>query len=164
MTATDVLKKDHNAVKKLFTQFNRTTARAVEQRQHLVDKISEELEIHAAIEEELFYPAVRATGEGEDLVREAVEEHQEVKQLVAEIQGLDVSSPEIADQMRQLREAVLHHATEEEKEMFPFAKEHLGAEELTRLGQQLQARKEELKGSLAHRAQRTIKKGIRKIA
>jgi hemerythrin superfamily protein len=64
MKATQLLKKDHGAVKKLFAEFARTTSRAPRRRQQLVDKIAEELEIHSTIEEEIFYPAVKGVRGG----------------------------------------------------------------------------------------------------
>ncbi|HEV8641000.1 MAG TPA: hemerythrin domain-containing protein [Methylomirabilota bacterium] len=164
MTATELLKKDHSEVKKLFTQLGRTTTRAARRREGLIDKLAEELEIHAQVEEEIFYPAMKESGEGEDLVQEALDEHGEMKRLMAELQGMDVSSDDVAAKAEELREAVVHHATEEEREMFPLARKRLGTEELSRLGEQIQSRKAELKGSPVQRAKHTIKKGIRKIA
>lgn len=164
MTAIDLLKKDHGEVKKLFTQLGRTTTRAVKRRQQLIEKLAEELEVHAKVEEEIFYPAVKESAQAGDLVREALDEHGEIKRLTAELQGMDVSAEDLADRVKELRDAVVHHVTEEEREMFATAKERLGAEDLTRLGEQIQSRKAELKGSLVQRAKRTVKKGMRKIA
>ncbi len=79
MKATDLLKKDHNAVKKLMTEFGKTTTRARKKRQQLVDRIAQELEVHARIEEEIFYPALREREEARALVQEAEREHQQVK-------------------------------------------------------------------------------------
>jgi hemerythrin superfamily protein len=71
MKATTLLKNDHAAVKKLFADFSRTTARAPRRRQELIDKIAQELEIHSTIEEELFYPTVKNLRGGQSLVKEA---------------------------------------------------------------------------------------------
>jgi iron-sulfur cluster repair protein YtfE (RIC family) len=164
MTATELLKKDHGEVKKLFTQLGRTTGRAAQRREGLIEKLAQELELHAQVEEEIFYPAMKESGEGEDLVQAALEEHGEMKRLMAELQGMDVSSDDLTAKVEELREAVVHHATEEEREMFPLARKRLGVEELSRLGGQIRSRKAELKGSLVQRAKRTVKKSVRKIA
>src|SRR6185503_9387872 len=99
MKATALLKKDHAAVKKLLTDFVRTTPRAVQKRQLLMDKIAKELEIHTKIEEEIFYPAVKEVPEGRSLVKEAQSEHKEVDSLVAEAQGMTMESGEVVEKV-----------------------------------------------------------------
>jgi hemerythrin superfamily protein len=163
MKATQLLKKDHAEVKKLFTEFGSTTARAERRRQDLIDRIATELEIHSTIEEEIFYPAVKRSAEGKRLVSEAKSEHRKVDRLVAKAQGADMGSDDADARVQELKEAVLHHATEEEQEMFPVAESSLGAE-LMDLGQQLEARKRELSRSRVQGAKRAIKKAIRKVA
>jgi hemerythrin superfamily protein len=163
MKATQLLKKDHGAVKKLFAEFARTTSRAPRRRQQLVDKIAEELEIHSTIEEEIFYPAVKGVRGGESLVNEAESEHKQVDSLVAEAQGMTMATDKVAQKVRELRDAVIHHATEEEQEMFPIAEAGL-REQLSELGEQLAARKKELATSRLQRAKRAVKKAVRKAA
>jgi hemerythrin superfamily protein len=163
MKATELLKKDHTAVKKLFAEFAKTTTRAQKKRQELIDKIATELDVHSQIEEEIFYPAVRQLAEGQRLVSEAEEEHQEVKNLVSEVQGMDPSEDGATAKVGELREAVLHHATEEEHEMFPVA-ERLGKEEIASLGEQMAERKQKLLQGAIPRMKRAVKKGARKVA
>ncbi len=151
MKATDLLKKDHNAVKKLMTEFGKTTTRARKKRQQLVDRIAQELEIHARIEEEVFYPALREREEARALVQEAEREHQQVKTMLGEIRRLPVDDEQLGERIRQLKDAVLHHVKEEEGEIFTRARE-LGDERLTELGRQLQERKQELMGGQRRRA------------
>jgi hemerythrin superfamily protein len=163
MKATRLLKNDHSAVKKLFAEFARTTARAPKRRQQLVDEIAKELEIHSTIEEEIFYPAVRRLSGGQSLVSEAESEHQKVEGLVAEAQGMDMGSDTVLAKVRELRDAVLHHATEEEEEMFPLAERGLG-DQLEDFGAQLSKRKRELAKSRLQQAKRAVKKAIRKAS
>jgi hemerythrin superfamily protein len=163
MKATALLKKDHAAVKKLLTDFGRTTSRAVRKRQELMDKIAKELEIHTKIEEEIFYPAVKEVPEGRGLVKEAESEHKEVDSLVAEAQGMTMESDEVVQKVLEIRDAVVHHATEEETEMFPVAEAGLGGR-LAELGDEMAARKRELETSGAQKVKRAIKKAVRKIA
>ena len=163
MKATTLLKNDHAAVKKLFAEFGRTTARATQRRQALIDKIAQELEIHSTIEEELFYPAVKDVRGGQSLVNEAESEHKKVDSLVAEAQGMSMETDEAVQKVKELRDAVVHHATEEESEMFPVAVNGLG-EQLMELGEQMAARKKELATSRVQKAKRFIKKAVRKAS
>lgn len=161
MKATTLLKNDHAAVKKLFADFSRTTARAPRRRQELIDKIAQELEIHSTIEEELFYPTVKNLRGGQSLVKEAESEHKKVDALVAEAQGMSMETDEVVQKVKELRDAVVHHATEEEREMFPIAEAGLG-KGLEELGEQIATRKKELETSRLQKAKRAIKKALRK--
>ncbi len=143
MKATELLKKDHAAVKRLFAEFGRTTRRAKKSRAGLIERIAAELEIHAQIEEEIFYPAVGEIDEARRLVGGAREDHEHVKELIAEIRAMDAGQVDLPARVRELRDAVTDHATEEEHEMFPLA-ERLGDDQVALLGAQLEARKQEL--------------------
>jgi iron-sulfur cluster repair protein YtfE (RIC family) len=159
MNATTLLKKDHAAVKKLFRRFSDTTPRAAKTRERLVERIAQELEIHATIEEQIFYPAMRQVAGAEEMVEEALQEHQEVKQMLGEIQGMDPTDEALDQRIEQLQADVLHHATEEEREMFVKARE-LGDAELSRLGQEMAERKKALQAGPTRKA----KKAARKVA
>ena len=163
MKATTLLKNDHATVKKLFADFGRTTARATKRRQALIDQIAQELEIHSTIEEEIFYPEVKNVRGGQSLVIEAKSEHKKVDSLVAEAQGMSMGTDEVVRKVKELRDAVVHHATEEEREMFAVADEGLGAR-LQELGEQMAARKKDLQTSRLQKAKRVIKKVLRKTA
>lgn len=91
--AVDLLDADHKAVKKLFIDFNALCddGAAPSEKQPVADKICQALLVHAQIEEEIFYPAVRkATGDA-PLVEEAIDEHAQAKETIAKIQGMDAS-------------------------------------------------------------------------
>jgi len=128
-----------------------------------MDRIAQELEIHSTIEEEIFYPAVKDVRGGQSLVAEAEPEHKRVDGLVAEAQGMSMDADEVLETVRELRDAVVHHATEEEREMFPVAQEGLGAQ-LEELGKQMAARKRQLATSGLQKAKRAVKKVLRKSA
>jgi hemerythrin superfamily protein len=149
MEATALLKKDHTKVKELFKKFEAAGDRAGQTKQHLFDEIKTELDGHAAVEEEIFYPAMQKVRSKEvrDLVLEAIEEHKVVKTLLEEIADLAPDDEEFAAKMKVLQENVEHHADEEEKAMFPQAKEHLSAEQRDELGTQMESRKETLKAA-----------------
>src|SRR5262249_45181260 len=79
--------KDHATVKQLFCRFKQTSERARKTRDHLVDRIATELEIHAQIEEEIFYPTMRAVPDAVALVAEGRQEHEQVETLVSDMQS-----------------------------------------------------------------------------
>src|SRR4029077_4608987 len=145
MNALEILKKDHQKVKGLFQEATR--AHDQNTRKELFDKIDTELEIHAHIEEKVFYPALEEHEELKDMVAEALEEHQEVKMILEEIEELGSESHDFGAQFQELMETVEHHVTEEEGEMFPKVREVFYESELEQLGQQL----ESAKGTEQHR-------------
>lgn len=145
MKATRLLKEDHDKVRALFREFESAGENAHKQKQGIVERVFRELEVHTKIEEEIFYPAVKAKmgNEGEELVAESLQEHHVVDVLMGEMQPLQPDNPEYEAKFTVLMENVEHHAEEEEKEMFPGAEKKLGAE-LESLGERMQRRKEEL--------------------
>ncbi|HVE42130.1 MAG TPA: hemerythrin domain-containing protein [Planctomycetota bacterium] len=122
-TPMQLLKRDHKIVKELFSEYEKVGDGDLDEKDRLWRQINEELTIHAEIEERLFYPAIREvrTDEAEDLVNEAIEEHRIVKTLLEEMSNAEVGDDVFDAKMKVLRENVLHHAAEEEKEMFPQA-------------------------------------------
>ena len=112
----------------------------------LVAHIIQELEVHATIEEETYYPAVEAKAkkDGKELVAEAVEEHHVVKVLLGELSGMSAEDEAFDAKVTVLMENVRHHVEEEEEELLPQSEEILGKDELTRLGEEMAARKEQL--------------------
>jgi hemerythrin superfamily protein len=108
------------------------------------DAICRELTVHTEIEERVFYPAVRARGgKCAELVKEGIEEHRQADRLVAELAGLDPTDATFDETMRELVEAVEHHASEEETELFPRVRESFGDDRLTALGRELEQAKQE---------------------
>ncbi len=145
MDPIKLLKDDHQKVKKLFREFESAGDRAYQRKQTLAEQIFQELDVHAAIEEEIFYPAVeaKANKEGLDVVKEAEEEHHVVHVLLGELKAMRAEDENFDAKMTVLIENVEHHIGEEEKEMLPDAKKTLG-DELERLGDQMAKRKEAL--------------------
>ena len=117
--AVSLLKADHDKVKQLFDQFE--TAKSRPTKRKLVQEALTELKVHAAIEEELFYPAVRKAV-GKELMNEADEEHHVAKLLIAELDSMDGSESHYDAKFMVLAENVRHHIKEEENEMLPKAK------------------------------------------
>jgi hemerythrin-like domain-containing protein len=138
--AISILIKDHDKVKELFDRFEKSGSSG-EKEKIIADSLTE-LKIHAVIEEEIFYPAVRKQL-GPDLMNEADEEHHVARVLVAELEGDGRRNDHRHAKFTVLAESVRHHIKEEEGEMLPKAKRlNLDFEAL---GEQMLARKKELK-------------------
>jgi hemerythrin superfamily protein len=143
MDATKLLTQDHDTVRDLFDQFRTAKDGGDSQRMKAIQReIFGELETHARIEEDVFYPAVRDTGvtDLEEDVDESLQEHHVVKVLMREIEDLSDEDVFIA-KMTVLIENVEHHAEEEETEMFPSVREQMSADELDELGRRLEEAK-----------------------
>jgi len=151
MNAIDLLKKQHKEVKSLFKKMEKTEAGR--ERRQLLDQIATALQGHTTIEEEIFYPAVKAleTKKAEEMVAEALEEHHVVKLVLVELPELDVEDEQFEAKMTVLSELVEHHADEEEEEMFKTAQK-IGTEELKDLGTRMEARFAEITGQDRSRA------------
>jgi hemerythrin superfamily protein len=144
--AVALIKADHRRVEQLFREFEEAGDRAYKTKQQLVEQIIKELEVHATIEEETYYPAVEAKArkDGKELVAEAVEEHHVVKILLGELASMSAEDEAFDAKVTVLMENVRHHVEEEEGEMLPQSEEVLGKEELTGLGEEMAARKRQL--------------------
>jgi hemerythrin superfamily protein len=139
MDGLELLKQDHQAVKDLFDQID--DAEDGKQRKKLFDQIDTQLNIHAHIEETVFYPEMQKIDQLKDMVEEALAEHQEVKTLLEEIEGLDPEAEQFSASLEELMENVEHHVAEEEDEMFPKVRERCDQATLDRLGDQLESAK-----------------------
>jgi uncharacterized protein len=145
VTATELLRADHERVKGLFHDYDSAAEEDLDTRRSVALTAFTELEVHAKIEEDIFYPAVREhLGEqGEELVEEAVEEHSAVKELIQELRSMSLEDEDYNDKFQNVIDNVLHHAEEEESEMLPLAEEKM-AEVLHGLGAEMAERKRQL--------------------
>lgn len=114
--ATSLLKADHKMVANLFADFEGTNSNS--KKKQIVEEICKELTIHAQIEEEIFYPAVQKALKDHEMVPEALVEHKTLKQLIAELKGVDPDGEMYDAKVKVLSEYVKHHVKEEEGEMF----------------------------------------------
>ena len=116
----EMLKADHRHVQDLFTKFEDADKRA---RASIADETLTALEVHAALEEELVYPAIAEVIDDEELINEAKEEHHVAKVLIKELRKMDAEDEGFSTKFKVLGELVSHHIEEEEGEMFPQAQE-----------------------------------------
>jgi hemerythrin-like domain-containing protein len=143
-SAIDMLKEDHAKVKKAFKEFENMDRSDTETCRQVVKTVCEDLKVHTTLEEEIFYPAVRAAIEDEDIMNEAAVEHETAKMLIEQLENSGPDDPQYYATFTVLGEYVMHHVKEEEGEMFAQAKK--ADLDLDALGEQMKARKEELVG------------------
>jgi hemerythrin-like domain-containing protein len=141
MDAITLLRQDHKTVEKLFKQFEKSEDKPQEGRR-IADQVIEELSVHASIEEDIFYPALRQEmPDAEEDVLEAYEEHHVAKWLLSELDGMPPSNERFRPKMMVLIESVRHHVEEEEQTLFPEVRKELKRKRLTELGDQMEAAK-----------------------
>ncbi|MCZ2860018.1 hemerythrin domain-containing protein [Blastococcus sp. VKM Ac-2987] len=140
MKADEVLIAHHDVLRGLLRELAETTDAQADRREELRDRFLHEIEIHAQIEDELFYPAVPDVS---PLLALAHAEHRQIDDQVATVMRMDVTDPEFVTEVRMLENTVRHHTMEEEQRMFPQS-HALGEERLEQLGEQLRARQQEL--------------------
>jgi hemerythrin-like domain-containing protein len=149
MDAIEMLKADHEKVKGLFRQYEAAGDRAYQKKRSVAEEVFTEITVHSTLEEELFYPAVKAETDkqGQELVAESVEEHHVVAMLIEELKALDPKDERYDAKFTVLMENIEHHIEEEEDELFPEAEDVLG-DEIEELGAQMKERKDQLMASL----------------
>ena len=135
--ATEMLEQDHRTVEKLLD-------RLVEQKGDPMETLAEierEIKVHSHIEEKIFYPEYRkavADSEAEELVEESLEEHHLVDVIIHDMKGLKGDSPEFKGKASVLKEAIMHHANDEEEDLFPKAEKVMGDETLRELADRME--------------------------
>ena len=143
MNAIDLLEKQHREVEELFEEFEDAGDGARKTKERLCRDVSDQLAVHAEIEEKLFYPESKQENT-EEILRESVEEHLAMKRLLAEIMEGGTDDEQFMARMEVLKEQVEHHVDEEEKELFPKVRKACSKEELEDLGNRMETLAEEL--------------------
>jgi len=146
--ALEMLMADHRKVEDLFEQYEVAKDAGDESRKDIAAAICNEITVHAAVEEEMFYPWLRDTLDEDDMdmVEEAQVEHDGAKELVAQIEEAAAVDAEFDAKVTVLGEYIRHHVREEENEIFPSVAGE--REALDELGREMQARKGELEDEL----------------
>ena len=142
MDGITLLRQDHKAVEGLFKRFEKAGDNASKAKRDVVDRIIEALAVHAAIEEQVFYPAVReAIPDVGDTVLEGLEEHHIVKWTLKELEDMDPDHERFDAKVTVLIESVRHHVEEEEDELFPEVRKALGRKRLGEIGEAMEKAK-----------------------
>lgn len=139
MASTDaitMLKDDHKTVEQLFKRFEKAGERAHVEKRNIVDRIVEALSVHAAIEEQVFYPVIKTVVPGtERHALESLEEHHIMKWVLSELDSMSPTDERFDAKVTVLIENVRHHVKEEEQELFPMVRNELGRDSLADVGQ-----------------------------
>jgi hemerythrin superfamily protein len=143
--ATALLRADHHKVSELFAEYEQAKTNA--KKKVIVSQICTELSVHAQVEEEIFYPAVKKALKDTELVPEATVEHATLKDLIAQVEGIEPDGEMYDAKITVLAEYVKHHVKEEQNEMFPKAK--ATDLDMVELGAKMAARKSALLAKLA---------------
>jgi hypothetical protein len=147
MNALELLKTDHENVKDLLSRLQDTDGEALDERRELFSLLKDELHIHEAIEEEIFYPALKRIEQAKEIVLDAYQEHQVVDYIIEDMTHTPMEDDAWMAQLRVAKEMIEHHIEEEEGEMFKRARKALESDHLEELGSQLQERKMQLQMS-----------------
>src|SRR5690348_8060216 len=139
--AFEVLERDHREVEEWFDVYDEMQGKE-DRKEELAQKICLALKVHAQIEEEIFYPRAREATKDNDLIDEAIVEHATVKNLIADIESMEVGEDLYDAKIRVLGEMVKQHIKEEEEELFPELEP--AKMDLDAFGKELAERKEEL--------------------
>ena len=130
----ELLSKDHNKVKELLNKIQGTTDGAEKTRERLFSELKQELEIHTSFEEKVFYPEAKEKTGMDDEIRDAMEEHDEAKQLLEALADMEPTSAEWIETIEELAEALSHHIRDEEQQLFPAARKKIDPTEAEKLG------------------------------
>lgn len=146
-----LLKEDHQAIRKLFREFDAAGEQATETKNRVVKQIVEALTVHTYIENEVMYPRVRdLVPEVESDVLESYEEHHVADVLCAELAAMGPHDERFDAKTTVLIESVSHHMEEEEGEWFPKVRASLGRKQLQQIGEELLEAKTKAPHSPAH--------------
>lgn len=148
MNAITLLTEDHQKMRKLLDELESTTERGLKIRAELFSTIKGELTIHEIIEEEIFYPELKAHPKAKDIVLEGYQEHHVVDLVMKELEESPVDDESWGAKAKVMKENVEHHMEEEEGEMFKQARAILDRAELEDLGRRMEERRRTAKEEL----------------
>jgi iron-sulfur cluster repair protein YtfE (RIC family) len=141
MDVFTLLKQDHQQVAATIKQVEATDAPA--QRQQLFNQIKQALDVHAHIEETIFYPVLKQAAETREITLEAYDEHQDIKDLLTQLADLPPDDEEWTDTFDELKQTIEHHVDEEENEMFVKARDVLSPQQIEDLGTRMEQEKQQ---------------------
>ena len=146
--ALDLLADEHERIAQLFARFDKLASNGP-RKASLVERICEEIELHSRIEEEIFYPSVRAAIDDDALMDEAAVEHEQAKSMVTQLHALRPGDFRYDAKVSVLSEYIRHHVDHEEREIFPRARRM--TLDFVALARALKARRRQLRGAVPSR-------------
>jgi hemerythrin superfamily protein len=138
MDALELLKRDHDAIKKMLEDLEETTERAVKTRQDGFGRLKHTLTVHEQMEEAILYPALKQHAETRDTVLEAYEEHDVVDKVLSDLEATPFDDESWHAKLKVMSENLHHHIEEEEDEMFGQARQVFDEDVLEQLGARMQ--------------------------
>lgn len=156
----ELLKSQHKEVDELFKQIEDLSPKAYKSKQKIFETIAKKLELHTQIEEKVFYPATKQLDK--DLILEAYEEHDVVKDLIEKIQACGPEDESFDAKICVLKEAVQHHVKEEENELFPETRSKFSTEKLMAIGEIMKKEQSKLEQHQDHKIHRHAKKKLKR--
>ena len=141
-TAAKMIRMDHAAVMSMFHKIE--PGMSASARGATVRNLCAALEVHAQLEEELFYPALREAGVSVQQLERSVPEHDEVRGLIDQIRASGQDAMRQEELLNQLMRSVMHHVAEEETVLLPAAEKVLGEQHLSELGARMTERRMQL--------------------
>jgi iron-sulfur cluster repair protein YtfE (RIC family) len=149
MDVFELLKADHEKVAGMMEKIDETTERGLKTREELFSQLKSELDLHAQVEEQFFYPTLEEADETHEITLEAYEEHNLVKKLLRELEAEPKDDEQWTAKFTVLKENVEHHVEEEEGELFKKARKVLGKERSEEIGTRIQEAKRQSKAASA---------------
>lgn len=142
--AIDILTHDHRKVDELIAKLENveTSNAKTESPEMTFTQFRDNFMLHGQVEEQIFYPALKENPATASLVEHAVDEHQEVKEMLAKMESLEPNSSEFQSLLKKVKEDIRHHVEEEESEMFTKARQVFGEQKMEELGRQINQMKE----------------------
>ncbi|HEX5731623.1 MAG TPA: hemerythrin domain-containing protein [Blastocatellia bacterium] len=153
MNAIELLKQDHQEAAGMMDELETADKGSLNITRDTFRRLKAALTLHTQIEEQVFYPALEQHEETRDIIGEAHSEHNEVKEMLAEMATMNPGSDEFMDKLTELRDSVEHHVEEEEHEMFPKAEKVLGQSRLQEMGRQMEQIKQGQSATATNRRQ-----------
>jgi hemerythrin superfamily protein len=147
MDALELLKRDHETVKKMLDELESTTERAIKTREQVFGRLKFALTVHEQMEETVIYPALKEHAETKDIVLEAYEEHDVVDMILGELEQTSFDDETWHAKLKVMQENLLHHIEEEETEMFPQARQLFDKDTLETLGAQMEEIKKQARAA-----------------
>lgn len=132
-----LLKKDHQKVKNLLEDLEEASPYAIVKRRDLLMQLKEELQLHEKIEEKLFFPELKAAPATKPVIQEVSGAHKLADELLANLEATDFTHEAWLTRLTALKEKILRHVKEEEREIFPLIKKHLGQAKLQEMGDKM---------------------------
>jgi hemerythrin superfamily protein len=138
MHAIDLIKTEHRAIRRLFAQFDKLDGGDQQGQESVVKELVALLHKHAAAEEDVFYPQVaKADAEPTEQMQDSADEHEHIDQMVDELSSMSASAPDYRQRFLALRNTMMEHMREEEREVLPAAEASMDADTLEALGKSM---------------------------